>query len=65
MMPPFAFSPSAASCARNEFAHLMRFEVKAVAFLRLGPIQLETFRRPSARMMIPAVGNQETTNVHE
>ena len=33
--------------------------------LHLGPVQLKMFRRPPAGMMIPAVGEQDTADVHK
>jgi hypothetical protein len=43
----------------------VRFEVQSVPLLHVGPLQLEMFRRPSAGMMIPSIGEQDTADVQE
>ncbi len=41
------------------------FKVQPMPFFHLCPVQIKMFRRPLAGMMIPAVGEQDTANVHK
>ena len=43
----------------------MGFEGQAMPLLHLGPLQLEVFRRPSASLMIPPVGEQDTADIQK
>jgi hypothetical protein len=43
----------------------VRFKVQRVPLFHLRPFQLEMFGRPSAGMMIPAIGEQDATDVEE
>ncbi len=43
----------------------MGFEDQAMPIFHLRPLQLEVLRRPSAGMMIPPVGEQDTADIQK
>src|ERR1017187_5271295 len=49
----------------SNFILFVGFKVQAMPLFHLCPVQLKMFRRPPAGMMIPAIGEQDTADVHK
>ena len=49
----------------GDFILLLDFKIQLMALLHLDPVQFEVLRRPPARMMIPAIGEQDAADVHK
>src|ERR1019366_6873134 len=50
---------------QRELSLLVGVEGQLMPILHLGPLQLEVLRRPSAGMMIPTVGEQDTADIQK
>jgi hypothetical protein len=63
--PPFVEDNQAQILFKRDLALLEDLEREAMAFLHVCPLQFEALRRPSARQVIPPIGQEDVADIQK